>query len=353
MNAKIMVFILIAALVPTMAGCSSDHWSIKDLSPFKKEEATLESKGGKKSSDTIKADSIFVCAGDIDVAYKKMGEVSLAEYGFSGPDILAAKIREKALDGGAHAVINVQYDTGASKTWQGYGELGGTDYGVRHTTWCKGMAVEFLEAHNSLGLLVCNITRENRDWFRLKKAQNGVIVVSVLPGSAAEIAGIKVDDLITEWNTEKIENKVYFRRKVETDSNKEVKLTLIRTKDIKAVTVFMPKSEVAQVESPATTAPPPPPKPIEYERPVTVPAKTSTSTKASPKTADVYNEVGDLYLRKGMYDEALAEYKNAISVDPDCAIAHFNLSIVYDKKGMREKADEEYATYKRLKQKKK
>ncbi|MBI5308764.1 MAG: tetratricopeptide repeat protein, partial [Planctomycetes bacterium] len=359
MNTKSIVSILIATSVSAVAGCSSDRWSIKDLSPFKKEEASLETKSGKKSSDTIKAESIFVCAGDVDVAYKKMGEVSLAEFGFSGPDVLAAKIREKARDAGAQAVINVQYDTGASKTWQGYGELGGTDYGVKHTTWCKGMAVEFLEAHNTLGLLVCNVTRESRDWFSLKKSQNGVIVVSVLPGSAAEIAGIKVDDLIAEWNTEKIENKVYFRRKVETDSSKEVKLTLVRAKDIKTVTVLVPKSEVAQVEAPATkappqppTPPPSPPKPTAYERPVTDKAKTSISSQASPKTAEVYNEIGDLYLRKGMYDEALAEYKNATSVDPDCAIAHFNLSIVYDKKGMQEEADEEYAAYKRLKQKK-
>ncbi len=363
MNSKSIVSILIASSVPAMAGCSSDRWSIKDLSPFKKEEASLEPKSGKRPSDVIKAENIFVCAGDVDVAYKKMGEVSLAEFGFSGPDVLAAKIREKALEAGAHAVINVQYDTGASKTWQGYGETGGTDYGVKHTTWCKGMAVEFLEAHNALGLLVCNITRENRDWFSLKKSQNGVIVVGVLPGSAAEIAGIKVDDLITEWNTEKIENKVYFRRKVETDSSKEAKLTLVRAKDMKTVTVLVPKSEVAQVEAPVAkvppqppsqppSPPPTPPKQIEYERPVTSRTKTSTPSQASPKTAEVYNEIGDLYLRKGMYDEALAEYQNAISVDPDCAISHFNLSIVYEKKGMQAEADEEYAAYKRLKQKK-
>jgi tetratricopeptide (TPR) repeat protein len=364
MNAKSIVSILIAASVPAVAGCSSDRWSIKDLSPFKKEEASLETKSGKKSSDAIKAESIFVCAGDVDVAYKKMGEVSLAEFGFSGADVLAAKIREKALEAGAHAVINVQYDTGASKTWQGYGETGGTDYGVKHTTWCKGMAIEFLEAHNALGILVCNVTRESRDWFSLKKSQNGVIVVGVLPGSAAETAGIKVEDLITEWNTEKIENKVYFRRKVETDSTKEINLTLVRAKDIKTVTVLVPKSEVAQVEAPVTKAPPQPPssppppppppqpKPAEYEKPVTPQEKTPTPSQASPKTAEVYNEIGDLYLRKGMYDEALAEYKNAISVDPDCAISHFNLSIVYEKKGMQAEADEEYAAYKRLKQKK-
>ncbi|HJW87583.1 MAG TPA: tetratricopeptide repeat protein [Candidatus Brocadiaceae bacterium] len=363
MNTKTIVSILVASLVPAVAGCSSDRWSLKELSPFKKEEAQLESRSGKRSSDTVQAESIFVCAGDIDVAYKKMGEVNIAEFGFSGADVLAAKIREKARDGDADAVINVQYDTGASKTWNGYGETGGTDYGVKHTTWCKGMAVEFVEAHNALGLLVCSVTRENRDWFSLKKSQNGVFVVSVLPGSAAETAGLKVEDLITEWNTEKIENKVYFRRKAETDSTKEVKLTLVRAKDIKTVTVLMPKHEVVKVEAPAEKSPPqppspqqpptpPPPKPTEYEMPVTSQAKTATPSQATPKTAGVYNEIGDLYLRKGMYDEALAEYKNAISVDPDCAISHFNLSIVYEKKGMQAEADEEYATYKRLKQKK-
>lgn len=363
MNTKTIVSILIAASVSAVAGCGSDRWSLKELSPFKKEEAQLEPRSGKRSSDTVKAESIFVCAGDIDVAYKKMGEVSIAEYGFSGADVLAAKIRVQARDGGADAVINVQYDTGASKTWNGYGELGGTDCGIKHTTWCKGMAIEFLEAHNALGLIVCNVTRESRDWFSLKKSQNGVFVVSVLPGSAADTAGIKVEDLITEWNTEKIENKVYFRRKAETDTIKEVKLALVRAKDIKTVTVHIPNAEVAQVEAPAKKSPPPPmtakpvsqppqPKPTAYEKPVTPQAKTSTPSQASPKTAEVYNEIGDLYLRKGMYDEALAEYKNAISVDTDCAISHFNLSIVYEKKGMQAEANEEYATYKRLKQKK-
>lgn len=36
-----------------------------------------------------------------------------------------------------------------------------------------------------------------------------------------------------------------------------------------------------------------------------------------------------------MYDEAMEEYRKAIDADPTCAIAHFNLSIVYDKKGMK------------------
>ena len=69
---------------------------------------------------------------------------------------------------GAQAVINVQYDTGASKSWQGYGELGGTDYGIKHTSWCKGIAIVFMESHDPLGLLLCNLTKENREWFGFK-----------------------------------------------------------------------------------------------------------------------------------------------------------------------------------------
>ena len=36
-----------------------------------------------------------------------------------------------------------------------------------------------------------------------------------------------------------------------------------------------------------------------------------------------------------MYDEAMEDYRKAIEADPTCTIAHFNLSIVYDKKGMK------------------
>ena len=85
----------------------------------------------------------------------------------------------------------------------------------------------------------------------------------------------------------------------------------------------------------------------------TIEKKESSPRKLSSNSADVHNEVGDLYLRKGMYDEAMEEYKKAIEADPSYAIAHFNLSIVYDKKGMKEDADEEYTIYKKLKPKRK
>ena len=330
-----------------MAGCSSTSDFFKDISPFKKEEASLEPKKGVQPSGAQKNEDIFVCAGNIDVAYKKLGEVSLGEFGFSGHDILALKIKEKAFAVGGQGVINVQYDTGASKSWQGYGELGGTDYGVKHTSWCKGTAIVFLESHNSLGLMLCNLTNENKEWFGYKNSQNGAIVVNVIPRSIAANAGIKTEDLITEWNGEKIENKNHLENLIQTTAGKEAKLSLLREKEIKQVTLLVPATERKRTTPPAykTTA---------KEKPSSVESKSVAASKeAGSDAADVHNEIGDLYLKKGMYDDAILEYKKAIDADPNCAIAHFNLSIVYGKVGMKEEADEEYIIYKRLKPKRK
>ena len=150
---------------------------------------------------------------------------------------------------GAQAVINVQYDTGASKTWQGYGELGGTDYGIKHTSWCKGIAIVFIESHNPLGLLLCNLTKENREWFRFKKSQKGVIVVNVMPGSIAANAGIMAEDFVTEWDGNKIENKNQLRQMIDANAGKEAKLSLLRAGEIKMVTVFIPTPAHSRIAS--------------------------------------------------------------------------------------------------------
>ncbi len=331
------------AFVIFVTGCGSTQY-LKKISPFKKEDATLEPTKGTQSSPSQKSDGIFVCAGDIDVTYKKLGEVSLGEFGFSGHDILAYKIREKAASVGAQAVINVQYDTGASKSWQGYGELGGTDYGIKHTSWCKGIAIVFMESHDPLGLLLCNLTKENREWFGFKKSHNGVLVANVSPGSNAANAGIMAEDLVTEWNGNKIETKNQLRQMIGANTGKEIKLSLLRAGEIKMVSLSVPAPERSRIASTI-------PKSYTKETKPSYGKKEASPRKPSSNSASVHNEVGDLYLRKGMYDEAMEEYKKAIEADPGYAIAHFNLSIVYDKKGMKEEADEEYAIYKKIKPK--
>ena len=330
-------------LIISLTGCSSTSDFFKNISPFKKEEQTLEPKKSVRPSDIQKSDEIFVCAGDIDAAYKKMGEVSLGEFGFSGHDVLSKKIREKASAVNAQAVINVQYDTGASKSWKGYGELGGTDYGVKYTSWCNGTAILLLESHNPIGLIFCNLTSENKDWFGYKTKQTGAIVVNVKQGSMAETAGVRVEDLVTECNGEKIENKRHLEQLISTNAGREASLSILRAGEVKMVTLSIPKTRGAHTVSAS-------PKTYSKEKTITAEKKGVASHKPDIDDAKTYNEVGDLYLKKGMYDEAIEEYKNAIETDPDYAIAHFNLSIAYDKVGLKEEADEEYAIYKKLKQ---
>jgi len=50
--------------------------------------------------------------------------------------------------------------------------------------------------------------------------------------------------------------------------------------------------------------------------------------------AEVHNYLGVTYYDKGMYDEAIAELKKAIEIDPNFAEAHYNLGAAYYDKGM-------------------
>lgn len=339
MNSKIVTLLVFLIL---FAGCSSTKEYLEELSPFKSEGKMLEPEKGAEVTEADKYEQIFVCSGDINVAYKNIGQVSLGEYGFSGHDVLAKKIKEKAFLVGAQAVINVQYDTGYAKTWRSYGELGGTDMGVSKTSWVKGTAIVFIEKHDSLGLIVCSLTKENKEWFRFKSGQNGVLVVSVFPGSVAANAGIKPEDLIVEWNGEEITTKKQFIMLTNTSVNKEVKLTILRPKGISTVNILIPAADFTPHTSQISES-------FKKETAsLAVPNEPSVK-KSELKSAEVHNEIGDLFLRKGMYREAMEEYKKAIEVDPYKALSHFNLSIAYEKLGMKREADEEFAIYKKLK----
>ncbi|MCF6148111.1 MAG: PDZ domain-containing protein [Candidatus Kuenenia sp.] len=342
MNSRILTLLVFLIL---SGGCSSTKDYLEDLSPFKSEEKTLEPKKGAEVTETDKYEQIFVCSGDINVVYKNIGQVSLGEYGFSGHDVLAKKIKEKAFLVGAQAVINVQYDTGYAKTWRSYGELGGTDLGVSKTSWVKGTGIVFAEKHDPLGLIVCSLTKENKEWFRFKSGQKGVLVVSVFAGSVAANSGIKPEDLIVEWNGEEIATKKQFIMLTNTSVNKEVKLTILRPEGINTVNVLIPAADSASQISQA-------PESFQQKSASLAVPNEPAAKKSELKSSEVHNEIGDLFLRKGMYREALEEYKNAIEVDPYMALSHFNLSIAYEKLGMKREADEEFAIYKKLKNQK-
>lgn len=60
------------------------------------------------------------------------------------------------------------------------------------------------------------------------------------------------------------------------------------------------------------------------------------------------NEKGVEYGKKGMYDEAIKEFRRVVTIEPEAANAHYNLGLAYKKKGMLTEANREFAEYERL-----
>ncbi len=60
------------------------------------------------------------------------------------------------------------------------------------------------------------------------------------------------------------------------------------------------------------------------------------------------NEKGIEYGKKGMYEEAIKEFRKVVAIEPNMANAHYNLGLAYKKRGMIEEANKEFAEYERL-----
>ncbi len=62
--------------------------------------------------------------------------------------------------------------------------------------------------------------------------------------------------------------------------------------------------------------------------------------KKGGKAAQIaaYNELGNKYKQKGIYDEAIASYKKALEINPKDAGSHYNLGFAYVKKGLYNEA---------------
>lgn len=52
----------------------------------------------------------------------------------------------------------------------------------------------------------------------------------------------------------------------------------------------------------------------------------------------IHNNLGIVYDTTGRYEEAIAEYREALKLDPDYIEAHNNLAVIYDRMGRNEKA---------------
>lgn len=64
-----------------------------------------------------------------------------------------------------------------------------------------------------------------------------------------------------------------------------------------------------------------------------------------PRSRDAYRERGFAFFQQHKYEEARAEYQAVQSIDPDDLSAHYMLSIVYRRLGMKEKAAHEAAEF--------
>jgi tetratricopeptide (TPR) repeat protein len=68
-----------------------------------------------------------------------------------------------------------------------------------------------------------------------------------------------------------------------------------------------------------------------------------------PNHAGTHYNLGNIYLYTGKLDNAIEEYKTAIKLEPNYIEAHTNLGVAYKKKGLLQKAAEEYLTVLSLK----
>lgn len=70
--------------------------------------------------------------------------------------------------------------------------------------------------------------------------------------------------------------------------------------------------------------------------------KTAAALKqaltAQPENVELYVQLGFTYTRLGRANDAQSAFENAVRLDPNKAIAHYMLGLIYEKKGMKDKA---------------
>jgi serine protease Do len=124
-----------------------------------------------------------------------------------------------------HAREAAEHARALAQDWNGYAQGAGTAI--------------FLEDGESgwLGISISEVTAEKAKELKLP-AERGVLVGEVESESAAAKAGIKEGDVITEFNGQKVEGTVQFRRMVrETPAGRSVALTLWRDGRAQALNV--------------------------------------------------------------------------------------------------------------------
>lgn len=74
-------------------------------------------------------------------------------------------------------------------------------------------------------------------------------------------------------------------------------------------------------------------------------ADLQTVAKTFPQSRDAHRELGFSYYQQHKYELARAEYEQVQGIDPDDLAAHYNLSILYRRLGLKDKASQQAAMF--------
>lgn len=96
---------------------------------------------------------------------------------------------------------------------------------------------------SKLGMSVCDLTYEVRNYFQLKPEDTGVLVAKVKAGGRAAVAGIKPYEIVTTVDGEPVKNLESFRKLVEGRS--ELRIGVRRLAVTRIVTIAAPVGPVA------------------------------------------------------------------------------------------------------------
>ncbi len=67
-------------------------------------------------------------------------------------------------------------------------------------------------------------------------------------------------------------------------------------------------------------------------------ADLERQSAANPKNADLFMRLGFTYARLKQADDAQRAFETAVSLDPKIPKAHYMLGLIYEKKGLRDRA---------------